>query len=120
MKKLRQFLKFDTDAFFKGKDMRVVADEPWFEYQDGRITKTLGTKYKIIIATDNTTYDGDDVSPDLNGGEQIILKVPKERVDYKKFSKIRFVNSTASVYGQFQSELSVQAEDVVIEASKTS
>lgn len=120
MKKLRQFLKFDSDGFFKGKDVRVMADEPWYEYEDGRITKTVGTKYKCVIAADNTKYEGDDVAPDLNGGEQITLKTPKDRVDYRKFSKIKFVNPTASVYGQFQSELSVQAEDVVIEASKTS
>lgn len=120
MKKLRQFLKFDTDEFFKGKDIRVMADEPWNSYSDGRITKILGTKYKCIIALDNTKYDGEDVSFDLNGGEPIVVKVPKDAVEYKKFSKIKFVNATASVYGQFQSELSVQAEDVVIEASKTS
>lgn len=120
MKKLRQFLKFDTEEFFKGKDVRVMADEPWYEYDDGRITKTLGTKYKCIIATDNTIYEGEDVAPDLNGGEQIVVKVPKDRKDYKKFSKIHFVNPSASVYGQFQSELSVQAEDVNIEPPKAS
>lgn len=118
MKKLRQFLKFDTEAFFKGKDIRVMADEPWYEYEDGRITKTLGTKYKCIIATDNTVYDGDDVAPDLNGGESIVVKVPKEAVDYKKFSRIQFVGANATVYGQFQSELSLQAEDVKIESIK--
>ena len=119
MKKLRQFLKFDTDAFFKGKDVRLIGDEIWSEYKDGKVTKTLGTKYKCIIAFDNTKYEGDDVGSDLNSGEAIVIKIPKERVDYKKFSKIKLINATASVYGQFQSELSVQAEDIQIEVPKT-
>lgn len=118
MKKLRQFLKFDTQEFFKGKDVRVMADEPWYDYQDGRIKATLGTKYKCIIATDNTVYDGEDVAPDLNGGEAVVVKVTNDRKDYKKLSKIQFVNPEATVYGQFQSELSLKADDVEIEAPK--
>src|SRR5699024_9499215 len=106
MKKLRQFLKFDTEEFFKGKDVRVMADEPWYEYEDGRITKTLGTKYKCIIATDNTVYDGDDVAPDLNGGESIVVKVSKEPVDYKKISRIKIVGANVIDNGQLQKELS--------------
>ena len=114
MKKLRQFNKFDCEAFFKDKDVRVMAHEPWNEYEDGKVTKQLGTSYKCFIATDNTKYEGKDVTPDLNAGEQINVKVPKPPQEYKKFSKIGFINPTASVYGSFQSELSVKADEVEI------
>lgn len=118
MKKLRQFMKFDAEGFFKDKDVRVMADEPWYEYNDGQIIKTLGTKYKCVIAVDNTSYDGDDVAHDLNGGEQVVVKVANARKEYKKFSKIIFVDVTASVYGQFQSDLSLKASDIIIELIK--
>lgn len=114
MKKLRQFNKFDAEGFFKDKDVRVMAHEPWNEYEDGQVTKQLGTKYKCVIATDNTKYEGDDVQPDLNAGEQIDVKVPQQPKSYNKFSRITFVNPTASVYGTFMSELSVKADDVEI------
>ncbi|WP_130807934.1 hypothetical protein [Senegalia massiliensis] len=116
MKKLRQFNKFDSVEFFKDKDVRVMAHEPWNEYDDGQITKQLGTKYKCVIATDNTKYDGTNVAPDLNAGEQIDVKVPHPPKDYKKFSKIKFIDASASVYGTFMSELSVKADDVDIQS----
>lgn len=114
MKKLRMFNKFDCEAFFKDKDVRVMAQEPWNEYEDGKVTKQLGTIFKCVIATDNTKYEGKDVEPDLNAGEQINVKVPQPPKQFKKFSRIVFINPTASVYGSFQSELSVKAEDVDI------
>lgn len=114
MKKLKQFSRFDCEAFFKDKDVRVMAQEPWNEYEDGKATKQLGTTFKCVIATDNTKYEGKDVEPDLNAGEQINVKVPQPPKQFKKFSRITFVNPTASVYGSFQSELSVKADDVEI------
>lgn len=114
MKKLRQFNKFDAEGFFKDKDVRVMAHEPWNEYEDGKITKQLGITYKCVIASDNTEYGGKDVQPDLNAGEQINVKVPQPPKAYKKFSRITFINPTASVYGTYQSELSVKADDIEI------
>lgn len=118
MKKLRRFNKFDCEAFFKDKDVRVMAQEPWNDYEDGKVTKQLGTKLKCVIATDNTDYGGKDVEPDLNAGEQIDVKIPLPSKEFKKFSRITFVNPTASVYGTFQSELSVKADDVEIHPLK--
>jgi len=118
MKKLRQFNKFDCEAFFKDKDVLVMAQEPWNDYEDGKVTKQLGTKYKCVIATDNTDCSEKDVEPDLNGSEQIDVKVPLPPKQFKKFSKISFINPTASVYGAFMSELSVKADDVEIQSTK--
>lgn len=99
MKKLRQFNQFNCGAFFKDKDIRVMAHEPWQDYEGGQVTKQLDTKYKCVVATDKTEYEGKDIEPDLNAGEQIIVKVLPPPKDYKKFSRIMFVKATASVYG---------------------
>ncbi|WP_221636785.1 hypothetical protein [Listeria innocua] len=40
------------------------------------------------------------------------MKVPQAPKSYKKFSRIAFVNPTASVYGTFMNELSIKADDV--------
>jgi len=111
MKKLRQFNKFDCEAFFKDKDVRVLAHEDWNEYESGEVSKKLGTKYKCVIASDNTKYN-DDNEIDVNAGEQVDIKVPSEAKDYKKFNRVQMINAVASVYGTFQNELSVIAEDV--------
>ncbi|WP_035855210.1 hypothetical protein [Jeotgalicoccus marinus] len=118
MKRLRQFNTFDCEAFFKDKDVRIMAQEPWNEYEDGKVIKQLGTKIKCVIATDNTDYGGTDVEPDLNAGEQVDVKIPLPLKDFKKFSRITFVKPSASVYGTFQSELSLKADDVEIHPPK--
>jgi len=115
MKRLRQFNKFDCEAFFKEKDVRVLAHEDWNEYDNGEITKRLGTKYKCVIATDSTIYGDENEANDLNAGEQVDVKVPHPEKEYKKFSKITLINASGSVYGTFQNELSVVAEDVKIQ-----
>jgi len=111
MKKLRQFNKFDCDTFFKDKDVRVLAHEDWNEYSDGEISRKLGTKYKCVIASDNTKYN-DDNEIDVNAGEQVDIKVASEAKEYKKFNRILLLNATATVYGTFQNQLSVIAEEV--------
>ena len=119
MKKLREFNRFDCKAFFKDKDVRVMSHEDWKEYDaDGKNPKVVGTKYKTVIATDRTEYTGEDVATDLNAGEQVVVKVAKPPKEYKKFSKITFVNPTAAVYGTFMSELSVKADNVEISQPK--
>lgn len=118
MKQLRKFLRFDSDAFFEGKDVRVLAHEPWNDYEDGRITEILGTKYKCVIAVDNTDYENENLSSNLNGGEQVVVKVPGNAKEYVPFSRIKFVNAVGVVYGQYQNELSLTAEDVTIQEPK--
>lgn len=112
MKGLRDYQVFNATDFFKDKDLRVLATEPWNEFKEGQVTKELVTKYKCVIATDNTKYKND--IKDLNAGEQIVIKVEKQPKTFKKFSQVTLVNPTATIYGSFQSELSVKAEDVEI------
>lgn len=119
MKKLRNFNIFDAVGFFKDKDVRVMSHEDWKEYdEDGKNSKIIGTKYKTVIAADRPEYTGGDVAPDLNAGEQVIVKVPKPPKEYKKFSKIVFVNSKVAFYSTFMSSLSVDSEDTNINPPK--
>src|SRR5699024_12049052 len=87
LKKLREFNKFDCEAFFKDKDVRVMAHEPWNQYEDGKITKELGTKFKCVIASDKTKYKVDDLNQDLNDGEKFDVYVPFIQNQLKKFNK---------------------------------
>lgn len=109
MKGLREYQMFDAKSFFEKKELRAVAKETWNEYSDGQVGKNLGTKYKCVIATDHTEYKKPETD---NTGEQVVVKVEKPAKDFKKFSRINLVNPSASIYGQFQNEISVKADDV--------
>ncbi|MFU2203911.1 hypothetical protein ACMZ62_09280 [Streptococcus pluranimalium] len=118
LKKLRQFQVFDTEGFLKDKDIRIIADEPWVEYDgDGKIKGQLGVKAKCVIAVDNTDY-GDNVDPDLNGGEQLVIKVTKPLPNYKKFASIVINNPAATVYGDYGNQLSITAESIALKTTK--
>ena len=112
MKGLRDFQFFDAEGFFKEKDLRVLATEPWNEFKNGQVIKVLGTKFKCVIATDNSKYKNETI--DLNAGEQIVVKIEKQPKPFKKFSQVTLVNTTATIYGSYQSELSVKADDIEI------
>ena len=114
MRKLRGFLRFDMDAFLKDKELRVVGAEPWQQYQDGAVGDVVGTKYKLVIATDHTVYHIDDPTKDakINEGEPLVVKIAKPSKEYKKFAIAKLVQPTATVYGDFQNQLSVTAQDI--------
>ncbi|MDT2745979.1 MULTISPECIES: hypothetical protein [Enterococcaceae] len=109
MKGLREYQRFDANGYFEQKELRVMASEAWNEYSDGQVGKNLGTKYKCVIATDNTAYKNPETD---NTGEQVVVKVEKNAKDFKKFARVTLVNPSATIYGQFQNELSVKADDV--------
>lgn len=114
MKKLRSFLRFDMDAFLNKKELRIVGSEPWQQYQDGAVGEVVGTKYKLVIATDHTVYDRDDPTKDarINEGEPLVVKVAQPPKEFKKFAVAKLVQPTATVYGDFQNQLSVTAQDI--------
>lgn len=107
MKKLRQFLYFDTEAFFKHKDLAIIGSEKWVYYETGEIP---GTIYKILILNDKTVY-GDERS-NVNDGETFKVKVPHVEKQYQKLQKVKLINSTANVYGDYMNNLSVKADDI--------
>lgn len=118
MRQLHQFNIFDTENFFKDKDIRVVGHEAWVEYKDGKRGKDLGIKYKCVVALDHTKYEGENVQPNLNGGEAFNIKVPQQVIAYKPLSRIKLINASASVYGEFSNQLSVTAEGIEVLPAK--
>lgn len=111
MKGLREHLEFETKKFFDKKELRVIASEAWAEYVEGQVGKTLGTKYKCVIATDNTAYRNPATD---NTGEQVDVKVEKPAKEFKKFARVSLINPTATVYGEYQNQLAVKAEDIEV------
>jgi hypothetical protein len=120
MKKLRSFVRFDVDRFFSGKELRVTGAEPWHEYIDKkRQEEPIGTKYKLVIAVDNTIYNPEKPAEDarINEGELVVVKVAKPKKEFGKFAVAKLVEPTAKVYGDYQNELSVTAKDIEFAAN---
>lgn len=116
LKKLNQFRKFDIVEFLKAKDVRVVSQEPWQEKTpDGY--QIIGTKLKCLILVDNTDY-GAPAHKGLNDGEALVVKVPKTPIEFQKFARLELISPTATVYGEFQNQLSIKAADVRFHAAK--
>ncbi|MDU5085955.1 MAG: hypothetical protein E6235_02780 [Anaerococcus vaginalis] len=111
MKKLIEFMAFDLDAFLKEKDIRVLASEPWIDYSQGSDGKTIGTKYKCIIFSDNTKYKNPK-DAGVNAVESLTIKVSAENKHFKKLSKVKIIEAEAKVYGDYSNMLSVKAKDI--------
>lgn len=115
MKGLRQFLKFDNEAFFKDKTLIVKEVKPTIEYKDGEATdKVLGTTVVAVITRDDTTYlrNGEKVK-DLNFMESLNIKVPNKEFTLPQGMQIEPINIiNSSVYGQFQNNLSIECENI--------
>lgn len=107
LKGLRNFVKFDAYAFLKGKDLLLMKETPWIDYDSG---KEIGAKLKVIIWTDDTKYSKEGIS---NEGSEIDIKIPglkSEEVDRNKRGFIRLKNPVGTVYGEYQNELSLKAD----------
>ena len=115
MKGLRIFLEFNIEKFLENKDVKVIASDKWQSYDNNGSVEVVGTKYKCVIADDETFYGKDDID---NTGEQLIIKVKKPVKNFKKFSSIRLVNAIGKVYGDYQNNLSIEAEDIIFVESK--
>lgn len=108
MKGLKQFLQFNTGAFFDDKKIMVLNVEPYYAYVDGNKTdQKLGTKINAIISSDNTKYSDDKMD---NLFEKISFKMPGiYDVNIKKMSRIKITKfEKVVVYGQYQNQLSIE------------
>ncbi|MFT8878344.1 MAG: hypothetical protein ABF913_02090 [Oenococcus sp.] len=108
MKKLNNFVSFDTKAFLQGKVLMAMKSENLVDFESQMI---LGAKYTIIVWSDSTNY-GDATAS--NAGETLIVKVkgaqPKE---IKQPTKVTLVNPHGVVFGDYRNQLSITADDVV-------
>lgn len=105
-KKLLEFQYFETERFLKEKTLLAMKSEVLKD----RERNDIGAKYTIVVWEDNTTYTDETVS---NVGDTYNVKVEgKEPIDIKHPVHVKLVNPTGKVWGDFNSNLSLSAEDV--------
>lgn len=110
LKGLNQFLLFDMSKFLEGKKLVLVGIEKWRDYNT---KKELGEKAILAIVEDKTPYqtksDGSQIS---NAFEKIQVKLTTG-VKIPVGTEVSIINPTATVWGKYQENLSVKAENIV-------
>ena len=112
MKKLRLFAPFDAKLFFSNIELQFTKVEPIREND-----KTVGFRYNLLICDDQHNY-GEESS--LNIGEVIKVKIEDVNsiTNFTFGQKVELINPRASIYGEYQNQLSVKADNVVLKKSK--
>ena len=111
MRGLHQFLNFDFDSFADGKVFLSGPSSDWLDRASGEV---LGVKVSAIIWQDNTTYKSPKSGmPISNQFEKIVFKIAK-RVSVPPNVQIKPIHPVATVFGEFQNQLSVVCDDVEI------
>ena len=112
MKKLKQFAPFNAQLFFSKIELQFTKVEPIREND-----KTVGFKYNLLICDDQHNY-GEESS--LNIGEVIKVKIEdvNSNTNFTFGQKVELINPRASIYGEYQNQLSVKADNVVLKKSK--
>ncbi|MHA5112431.1 hypothetical protein ATX60_10215 [Oenococcus oeni] len=110
MKKLNSFEKFDLENFLKEKTLLVMNSSVLTDYDSG---KEIGSKYRFLIWQDNTTYVNGEKG--INGGESFNVKVlDKAPKEIKKPTPAKIISGIGKLYGDYRSELSITAKDIVL------
>lgn len=107
LKGLRSFVKFDAYAFLKGKQLLLMQESPWIDYDSG---KEIGAKLKVIIWTDDTQYSKEGTSNEGSELDIKILGLKSEAIDRNSRGFIRLKNPIGTIYGEYQNELSLKAD----------
>ncbi len=110
MKKLRNFLKFDSNAFLKDKTLM---------YLEGKIQDDdhfKGAKITTLIIDDRTDYGDDSIS---NQYEKLSIKVPNANEDYlrqfKRNEEVRVIDvSEGKVWGDYGNNLTITGKLIKI------
>lgn len=111
MYNLKAFQVFQTEKFLKDKELTVTNVKPWQDYDSKEI---LGVKVEVAITKDETVYPaGRDGNIMTNLFEKLTFKVPKNGVDVKTNDIVTPVHPVATIYGDYQNQLSITADDVV-------
>lgn len=107
LKGVREFLKFDANDFLNGKQLLLMKQEDWIDYDSGKV---IGAKLKITIWIDDTKYHSEKTS---NEGSELDVKIPglkAKEVNRNNRGFIKLINPTGTVYGDFQNQLSLKAD----------
>ena len=107
LKGLKAFQKFDVKSFLAKKQLLLMAMDDWKDYQSSEV---IGAKLRTTIWTDDTDYGKAGIN---NEGIELEVKVrglKAEPVNRKNRGFIRLRNPRANVYGDFQNQLSIEAD----------
>lgn len=112
MYNLKLFHVFQTEKFLKDKELTVTNIKPWQDFDSKEI---LGVKVEVAITKDETVYPaGRDGTVMTNLFEKMTFKVAKNSVDVKVHDIVTPVHPVATIYGDYQNQLSITADDVVV------
>lgn len=115
MRGLTQFRSFDYERFTKDKVLVVTGISPWTDFAT---QSPLGTKVEVAIFRDKTEYKSKDGEAISNLYEKFFVKVPKA-VSVPLNSVVVAVNPVATIYGDYQNQLSVKADDIQVVQPQT-
>ncbi|MCC4325218.1 hypothetical protein LMB33_00740 [Limosilactobacillus reuteri] len=106
-KKLSAFKQFDNQGFFGPKILMAMSEEPWLDFDSG---KKLGTKLNVVVWQDHSDYGDPTIT---NVGQTLSVKIAgREPQQIITPHLVRLINPEATIYGEYQNQLSVRADDV--------
>lgn len=114
MKHLSEF--FDSERFFRDKVLVATGSDLWRDYDDP--AKVLGSKVEIVIYQDNTSYLQKDGQNTTNLFEKLTVKVKKSNLQIAPRTRVTLVNPVCRVYGKFNENISIVADDLLVAPSK--
>ncbi len=114
MKHLSEF--FDSERFFRDKVLVATGSDLWRDFDDP--AKVLGSKVEIVIYQDNTSYQQKDGQNTTNLFEKLTVKVKKPNLQIAPRTRVTLVNPVCRVYGKFNENISVVADDLLVAPSK--
>lgn len=115
-KGLNQFRHFDTDGFFKDKLLEVLSIRDWIDFHSKEV---LGKRIEVVVLVDNTKYDLTQSGYEItNKYEKFQIKISNLN-DVKVGDQVEIINGQAKVYGDYQNQLSIEADSLnVIKGGK--
>lgn len=118
LKKLIMFNHFKATEFFSKMELKYTGYDVLLDENKNQV----GIKYKILISKDDTIYDknADNSSKGLNEGELLTVKVkgPTTAPELERLSTVKLVNPSAKIYGEYNNNLSITTDDVVVDNKK--
>lgn len=110
LKAIAQFMDFDR--FTKDKELAVKEMRPMRDANTGIIT---GTRVEVMIWKDQTEYaPNKDGSIPSNLYNNFVVKVHKKDLGLEINDIVEFKGVIAKIYGEYNNELTIDAEDVVV------
>lgn len=115
MKYLRQFIHFDLASFLADKTLTVVGISDLMDHDTKAI---IGKRVTCAIIRDDTAYHPGKDGPAISAGnlyEKLSVKVKyPNTVSVTPGDEVTLINAVATVYGDFQNQLSIVSEGLEV------